>query len=99
MLVSFGNFKLNEILELIQNKDPLGLNTDIESNSTVKSNKSEVPSKMPNAKKIQVQVEILDLRWSMMQSCTISNQWTISTILMIPIIRKTLKHFTYLAGK
>ena len=49
--MSFGNFKLNEILELIQNKDPLGLNTDIESYSTVKSNNSEVPVKMPDANK------------------------------------------------
>ena len=41
MSVSFGNFKLNEIYELIGNKDPLHLNTDIDSYPTIKNNKSE----------------------------------------------------------
>ena len=45
MSLSFGDFKKNEISELTQNKDPLGLNSDIESNHTTKSNKSEVPFK------------------------------------------------------
>ena len=55
MAVSFGEFKLNEISELIGNKDPLGLNTDIESYSTIKNksksenNKSEVPLNTPDA--------------------------------------------------
>ena len=39
MLVSFGDFKLNEISELIGNKDPLSLNTDIDSYSTNKNKK------------------------------------------------------------
>ena len=50
MSVSFGNFKLNEISGLIRNKDPLGLNADIESYSTIKNkSKSEVPLKTPDA--------------------------------------------------
>ena len=28
-MLSFGDYKKNEIAELIRNKDPLGLNTDI----------------------------------------------------------------------
>ena len=35
-VLSFGDFKKNEITELISNKDPLGLNSDIESYSTIK---------------------------------------------------------------
>ena len=34
MSVSFGNFKPNEISQLIENKDPLGLNVDIDSYNT-----------------------------------------------------------------
>ena len=57
MLVSFGDFKLNEIPELIWNKDPLGLNTDIESYSTVKS-KSEVPLNLPDSNKTRVYADL-----------------------------------------
>ena len=50
MAASFGNFKLNEISELIGNKDPLGLNTDIENYSTIKNkSKSVAPLNMPDA--------------------------------------------------
>ena len=53
-MLSFGNFKKNEITELIGNKEPLGLNsdinmsrnnsdTDIESYTTIKTN-TETPS-------------------------------------------------------
>ena len=38
MLVSFGDFKPNEISQLIENKDPLGLNVDIVSYSTIRNN-------------------------------------------------------------
>ena len=41
VLVSFGDFKPNEISQLIENKDPLGLNPDIDSHqsySTIKNN-------------------------------------------------------------
>ena len=49
MMLSFGDFKKNEITKLIGNKDPLGLNSDInmsrnnsaadiESYSTIKTN-------------------------------------------------------------
>ena len=41
MSVSFSDFKLNEISELIWNKDPLGLNTGIDGYSTIENNKSE----------------------------------------------------------
>ena len=34
MAVSFGDLKPNELSQLIENKDPLGLNSDIESYST-----------------------------------------------------------------
>ena len=36
-MISFGDFKKDEITELISNKDPLGLNSDIESYTTIKS--------------------------------------------------------------
>ena len=45
MSISFGHFKNNEISELIWNKDPLGLNSDIESYKTAKN---ETPSNMPS---------------------------------------------------
>ena len=48
MAVSFGDFKLNEISKLIRNKDPLGLNTDVEHYSTIKK-KSEAPLNTPDA--------------------------------------------------
>ena len=51
MSVSFGDFKKNSILEVIQNTDPLGLNTDIDNYYTAKSNTSEAPLKTPNADK------------------------------------------------
>ena len=38
MAVSFGDFKPDEIYHLIENKDPLGLNNDIEGHSTIKNN-------------------------------------------------------------
>ena len=34
MAVLFGDFKPNEIYNLIENKDPLGLNSDIEGHKT-----------------------------------------------------------------
>ena len=34
MVVSFGDFRPNELSQLIENKDPLGLNMDSESYST-----------------------------------------------------------------
>ena len=49
--ISFGDFKSSEISEHIQNKDPLGLNCDIESYKTAKSDKSEAPSKTPDTDK------------------------------------------------
>ena len=50
MVMSFGDFKLNEISELIWNKDHLGLNMAIESYSTIKK-KSEEPLNMSDANK------------------------------------------------
>ena len=47
MSISFGNFKKNEISELIPNKDPLGLNSDIESYKAITA-KSEASSKIPS---------------------------------------------------
>ena len=41
---SFGDFKNNEILELIKNKDPLGLNSDIERCKTAISEAPLMPS-------------------------------------------------------
>ena len=35
MAVSFGDFKPHEIYNLIENKDPLGLNKDIEGHPTI----------------------------------------------------------------
>ena len=49
-MLSFGDFKKSELTELTKNKDPLGLNSDmninnsdIESNTTIKIN-TETPS-------------------------------------------------------
>ena len=42
MMVSFGDFKPNELSQLIENKDPLGLNLDIENYSTI--NNSDIES-------------------------------------------------------
>ena len=42
MLVSFGDFKPNELSQLMENKDPLDLNSDTESYST--NNNSDIES-------------------------------------------------------
>ena len=41
MVVSFGDFKLNEIFQLIEDKDPLGLNFYIESYSTINNSNTD----------------------------------------------------------
>ena len=51
MSISFCDFKSNEISELIWNKDPLGLNSDMESYKSAKSDKSEVLSKTSDSDK------------------------------------------------
>ena len=38
MSVSFGDFKPNEISQLIENKDPLGLKVDTDNYSTIRNN-------------------------------------------------------------
>ena len=48
MLVSFGDFKPNEISQLIENKDPLCLNLDIESYSTTKNN-AQINAEKPDS--------------------------------------------------
>ena len=40
VLVTFGDFRPNELYQLINNKDPLGLNQDIESYFTIESSNS-----------------------------------------------------------
>ena len=67
-MLSFGDFRKNEITELIWNKDPLGLNSDInnsdiESYTTIKTN-----TKTQSEEAILPEKEM----WSTMQSCIIS---------------------------
>ena len=50
MLVSFGDFKPNEISQLIENKDHLGLNVDIDSYPTIN-----------NSENIQISIEKSEL--------------------------------------
>ena len=49
MLITFGDFD-NEISELIESKDPLGLNTDTERYQTAKS---KVPLQTPSETKME----------------------------------------------
>ena len=49
MVVSFGDFKPNELYQLIENKDPLGLNSGIESYSTKNNSDIESYSTVNNA--------------------------------------------------
>ena len=42
-MLSFGDFKKDEITELISNKDPLGLNSDKEIYTTIKSKEAILP--------------------------------------------------------
>ena len=49
MMVSFDDFKPNELFQLIENKDPLGLNLDIESYSTKNNSDTESYSTINNA--------------------------------------------------
>ena len=41
MAVSFGDFKPNDISQLLENKNPLCLNSDIESYSTVNNSNTD----------------------------------------------------------
>ena len=61
MAVSFGDFKLNEISQLIENKDPLDLNSDIESYSTKNNSDTEGYSTINNSeiKKSKMEYDVI----------------------------------------
>ena len=62
-MLSFGDFKKNEITELIGNKDPLGVNSDInisnsdiESYTTIKTNTETLSEEEISANKNKYEV-------------------------------------------
>ena len=57
MLVSLGDFKPNEISQLIENKDPLGLNADIDSYSTIKNNTQTYQNAESNSEEPEINME------------------------------------------
>ena len=58
MLVSFGDFKPNELSQLMENKDPLDLNSDTESYST--NNNSDIESYSTINAQINAEKSILE---------------------------------------
>ena len=47
-MLSFGDFKKNEITELTSNKDPLGLDSDINSYTTIKTTQEAISPEKTN---------------------------------------------------
>ena len=83
MSISFGDFKKNEISELIQNKDPLGLNYDIESYKTAKS---EAPLKIPDTDKdidSETKMDYDEILHNLKSATNVNNSTTKKTLKII----------------